>query len=818
MEKHVPEIAKPTPYDKNVSKNALREAENYHKQQLKIEEKTAREYQKIQDQKIKQSRKNQSAIDKVNAKQSFAQYQQRAIDKNAHNKSLVDSGKQMLENYKLKRDQQRKIDIQAEKEHIKQIEKQSKKAASAESKISTSQRIAQYKQRAIDKNAHTQELVGSVKQFYENKKAEIAEKKRIQEQNKETESHIKNKFETGKYSALKTRMQSQLNSYRNQPSNSYLDNAKSSYDSYNKSLDRINSHFSGKYTLTTDTLKSEFENLEKASTSFKNSISEVGDTMSKTLDNSVFQQRANEVEKYFDRNIDAAKEYKKEFKDLQDLYLSASTKEDKDMLDDEFERLKYKTSEKQKALNKQIQEEKRAEKQRLDEENRIAKENEKRKTDVKYDIETGKYSALKTRMQSQLDKYSGQDNLSLNKASEAMKDFDDEFAKLKSHIDGTKTLSDDEFNSAFDKMSKSIDTFKNKMSEVGSTMSKSLDPGIAERGANKVAAYYEENSKAVKKYGESLKLLEAQFRNATTLEDKANAEKAFSSLKSRISAEGLTGKSAKDEAKRAFSQIAEFTGFYGVAQNLMQEFPAKVIQSVRDYDDAMVSLRMATGVSNDQARDLMSTYSDIGKQLKATGTDVAQSSVEWMKQGKSIEEANKLTQDSIILSKIGGLSSTDATKTITAAMKSYKMSESEVMSFVDSISAIDMASATDVGGLAQAFNEVAANAKEGGVESSKLLAYAAAIGETTQEGMASVGTSLNAIFSRMGNIKLSRLKDFETGEDLSNVETVLKGVGISLRDSTDEFREFDDVLAETASNWTKYSGVQKRAIAQAFAG
>ena len=151
-------------------------------------------------------------------------------------------------------------------------------------------------------------------------------------------------------------------------------------------------------------------------------------------------------------------------------------------------------------------------------------------------------------------------------------------------------------------------------------------------------------------------------------------------------------------------------------------------------------------------------------------------------------------------------------------MKSYNMAESEVMGFVDKISAIDLVSATDVGGLSQAFNEVAANAKNAGVETEKLLSYAAVIGETSQEGMASVGTSLNAIFSRMGNIKLSRLKDYETGEDLSNVETVLRGVGIQLRDSQDQFREFDDVLDDTASKWASFSSVQQRAIASAFAG
>ena len=169
--------------------------------------------------------------------------------------------------------------------------------------------------------------------------------------------------------------------------------------------------------------------------------------------------------------------------------------------------------------------------------------------------------------------------------------------------------------------------------------------------------------------------------------------------------------------------------------------------------------------------------------------------------------------------KIGDLSSDDATKTITAAMKSYNLNESQVMDFVDQISAIDMASATDVGGLANAFNEVAANANQAGISTKQLLSYAAVIGETTQEGMSSVGTSLNAIFSRMGNIKLSRLKDYQNGgEDLSNVETVLRGVGIYLRDTDGEFRNFGDVLDDTANKWSSFGTVQQRAVAQAFSG
>lgn len=292
----------------------------------------------------------------------------------------------------------------------------------------------------------------------------------------------------------------------------------------------------------------------------------------------------------------------------------------------------------------------------------------------------------------------------------------------------------------------------------------------------------------------------------------------FKQTTSIMKAQGNVGKSWADDFRRAFNQIAQFAGAYGIIQNVIMDVPRQMWSAVRDVDDAMTNLQMATGVSNNQAKELMSTYAQLGDQLKATSTDVAASATEWLKQGQSIENSEKLAQDSIILSKIGDLSSEEATKTITAAMKSYNLSIDEVMDFVDQISAVDLVSATDVGGLAQAFNEVAANAKQAGVSTQELLSYAAAIGETTQEGMASVGTSLNAIFSRMGNIKLSRLKDYETGEDLSNVETVLRGVGIKLRDTQDEFRDFDEVLDETASRWDSFSGVQQRAVAQAFSG
>lgn len=436
---------------------------------------------------------------------------------------------------------------------------------------------------------------------------------------------------------------------------------------------------------------------------------------------------------------------------------------------------------------------------------------------AQHDLESYKVQSNIAKMKSELNSFSESYDIDKNKfenIESIIKEYSDTMDKLRRHYDNNDSfvLDTDELSADLNKANLAVERFENTMSELKHSVKGTLNSLESSILSNDIQKYMKENTRLTKEYEDALNDLS---RRAASGE---NVRKQFASAKSEIALKGLNGKSFIDEIARGFKQIGQFATTYGVIQDVFMDGGRKMVSNVVTVNDAMTDLRMATSLSNDEAYKMMDTYYELGDKLKATGIDIAKSSTEWLKQGKAIQEASKLTEDSIVLSKIGDLSSEEATKTITAAMKSYNIAEDQVMGFVDQISAIDMASATDVGGLATAFNEVAANAKTAGVETQNLLSYAAVIGETTQEGMASVGTSLNAIFSRIGNIKLSRLKDYETGEDLSNVETVLRGVGISLRDTQDEFKDFDLVLSETAEGWKTFSGVQKRAVAQAFAG
>lgn len=336
----------------------------------------------------------------------------------------------------------------------------------------------------------------------------------------------------------------------------------------------------------------------------------------------------------------------------------------------------------------------------------------------------------------------------------------------------------------------------------------------------KIQEFYDKNTATHRKWGAQLKnMLNETAHGAQLTATRVNEiEQEFLGVGNAARQAGKLGDSFFGGIKKQAGQFLQWFSVTSVIMEGVQQV-RKMVNEVKTLDNAMMDLTMATGYNKSQIEDLMDTYFKLGDKLSATASDVAASADTWLRQGKSIAETNKLIEDSMVLSKIGGLSSEDSTKYLTSVMKGYKVATEDVIGVVDKLSAVDMASATDVGGLAEGMSEVAASADLAGVSMDKLLGYLAIVGETTQSGMSEVGTSFNAIFARMGNIKLARLKDYQNnGEDLSNVETVLRGEGIVLRDSANEFRNFGEVLDEVAGRWTSFSEVSQRAIASAFAG
>lgn len=252
----------------------------------------------------------------------------------------------------------------------------------------------------------------------------------------------------------------------------------------------------------------------------------------------------------------------------------------------------------------------------------------------------------------------------------------------------------------------------------------------------------------------------------------------------------------------------------GVATNALKQ----VYQNVVELDKAVTDLQIATGYTREETQNLIKSYSDMGRQLGATTTEVAAAADTWLRQGYSIEEANTLIRNTMMLSKLGQIESAEAAKALTSAMKGYNVEVGNSIDVVDKFTAVDMVAATSAGDIATAMAETAVSANTAGVSMDKLIGYIATVSEVTQDGAESVGTFYKTMFARMSNIKAGKFVDDETGESLNDVSAVLDQVGIKLFDTAGEFRDFEDVLDELGTKWEHLNEVERAAIATAMAG
>ena len=263
---------------------------------------------------------------------------------------------------------------------------------------------------------------------------------------------------------------------------------------------------------------------------------------------------------------------------------------------------------------------------------------------------------------------------------------------------------------------------------------------------------------------------------------------------------------------------------FAVAQKgvqLIEKAARNASEAIKDFDKNITNIRLATGQSYDSARELVSTYNQMGQTLGATTSEVADSAVTWLRQGKSVKEANTLIKDSMMLSKVGMIDSAKSATLLTSAMKGYGVSVEDASKIVDKLTSIDANAAVNSGALAEAMSQTAVTANNAGVSMDKLLGYLATVGEVTQKDMSSIGNSFKTIFTRMNDIKAGKLELIDedgTKELLSDVELTLKNVGIDLRASMNEFNSSGDVLDNLAAKWNNLSSVQQAALTKAFAG
>ena len=462
-----------------------------------------------------------------------------------------------------------------------------------------------------------------------------------------------------------------------------------------------------------------------------------------------------------------------------------------------------------------------AEQQKITEQQ--AKAQQKAQDKFNYNFDTGKYKADQSRMKSQLQSYSGQENeANIQKATGALKDYNDALNKLEQHRNG-KNLSDSDYLKEMENLDKAASKFKNSMSEVRDTMSKTLAPGIAERGANKVAAYYEENSKAVKKYGAELRDLEQRYRSMTTQEEKTKYDNEFNNLKSKISAEGLTGKSRVQELSRAMKQIGEFAGIYALIQNVAMEVPSQMINAVRDVNAAQIELSKVSNAPQSQLNKYWDEASESAKKYGATISDVISNTADWSRLGYNLNDAKELSDATTLLQRVGdNMTQESSAQGMISTLKGFNLEAEEAFSIVDKVNEVANTQPIDTSGLFAGLERSASSMSAANNSLDQTIALITAANSVVQDPD-SIGTAFKTISMR---IRGASTEMEEAGLDTEGMaestaklrEEILALSGVDIMKNENEFKSTYDILDELSMKWSDLSDIAQASVTELVAG
>jgi len=157
------------------------------------------------------------------------------------------------------------------------------------------------------------------------------------------------------------------------------------------------------------------------------------------------------------------------------------------------------------------------------------------------------------------------------------------------------------------------------------------------------------------------------------------------------------------------------------------------IQYVKDLNKALTDVQVVSGQSAEKVSMLADSYNKLARELGATTLQIADSSLTWVRQGKTIEESFTLTRNAMVLSKLANIESAQSSEYLTSIMLGFKMEVGETVDAIDKLIAVDNASATSAAELAEAISRTANIAQMAGVSFSDLSAYIGTVSSVTRK-------------------------------------------------------------------------------------
>ena len=266
--------------------------------------------------------------------------------------------------------------------------------------------------------------------------------------------------------------------------------------------------------------------------------------------------------------------------------------------------------------------------------------------------------------------------------------------------------------------------------------------------------------------------------------------------------------------------VNRYVGVYAIVRKISTAI-RNAFQNIKELDQVITNIAVVTNMSQEDLWNKVGQYTQMAQEYGVTTKDVYSVSQLFYQQGLQTTQVMDLTTETLKMAKIAGMDYTEATNAMTVAVRAFNIEMENAQQVTDTYSALAAKFAVSSAEIANAMEKTASSAANVGMSIQSTSAFISVMEQTTRESAQNIGSALKSIISRYGEMKASPSKLINVdGEDVAfnKVDTALQSIGVSIKDASGQFRDFDDVIMELAQKWNTLDNNTQRYIATVMAG
>jgi TP901 family phage tail tape measure protein len=265
-------------------------------------------------------------------------------------------------------------------------------------------------------------------------------------------------------------------------------------------------------------------------------------------------------------------------------------------------------------------------------------------------------------------------------------------------------------------------------------------------------------------------------------------------------------KRAADEFSKSMeaanARILAFGASMAIINGVADAFKG-MVRNMVEVEKSMADINVVMGLSAQNLDKFGDGLFKVAKETGAAFRVAADAATEYARQGLSMEESLKRTRDALILTRLTGMDSAEAVKSLTAAMNTYGNQIKDTTQLVSKFAAVDVQFAVSAEDFAAAISRTGQAAKSAGVDIDELIGIVTSAQQQTARGGAVIGNALKTIFTKTGR---------------TDTLNQLENLGIAVRDLEGNTIGAKRILSDLANTFDTLSEAQKAQITQTMGG